>query len=95
MNIKKKRGQTFFYTFMIGVTIIVLALAFAPVLKLFVENARASTVGDTLGLDCANASISYFNQATCIVTDVSMFGFIIGLIFLVGAVIGARVVFST
>lgn len=85
-----QRGQiTIFYTFMIGITVIVLALAFAPTLKIFTNDAM-----DSSNLDCDNSSISYFDQSACIITDVSLFGFIGGLIFIVGSIIGARIVFS-
>lgn len=83
------KGQVFFFTFMIGVTLIVLALALAPVLVDRTTDARNST-----NLDCNNASISTFNKATCYVTDLSPFYFVAGMIFIAGAVIGARVVFQ-
>lgn len=84
------KGQTtFFFTLMLGITVLILALAFAPVLKQFVEDASGSE-----SLDCDNSSISYFDQSACIVADVSIFGFIGGLIFLVGAIVGARIIFS-
>jgi hypothetical protein len=83
------KGQVIFYTLMIAICVIVLALAFSPVLKESVENARASG-----SLDCANESISLFDKTTCIVTDTSQFLFIVGLIFIAGAIITARLIFS-
>ena len=45
----------------------------------------------TIGMDCNNESISTFNKGACIVSDLSMFYFIGGLIFLAGTIIAARV----
>lgn len=80
------RGQ-FFLTFMLAIVVIVLALAFAPVLNVFVNDAT-----DSNNLDCTNTSISIFDKTTCIITDVSPFGFIVGLIVLAGGLIGARII---
>lgn len=83
---KNDKGQTFFLTFMLGVTIIILALAFAPGLNSHIQDMRSPD-----DLDCGNSSISDFNKATCVVTDISGFYIIGGLIAIAGAVIGARV----
>lgn len=83
------RGQVIFYTMMLAIVLIILALAFAPTLKIFVEDASNPD-----NLDCTNSSISNFDRTACLITDVSMFYFIGGLIFLAGAVIVARVVFA-
>jgi hypothetical protein len=83
-------GQVIFYTFMVAICVIILALAFAPVLKQVTEQARGLN-DEGIGLDCNNASISMFNKVSCISSDVSLFGFIIGLIFLAGIIIGAKV----
>jgi len=48
----------------------------------------------TGGLDCDNSSISNFDKATCIATDLMLFYFIGFLIFLAGAVITAKFVFG-
>jgi len=88
------QGQIVFYTFMVGVVIIVLALAFAPVLKTHIDDVRGNSTlsytNKTIGLDCSNSSISNFDKATCVVTDLSLFQFIVGLLVLAGAVITAR-----
>lgn len=80
------KGQVFFLTFMIGLVILLLALALAPGLRNQIDETRSST-----GMDCGNSSISTFNKATCFVVDVNMFYFIGGLIFIAGSVIGAKV----
>lgn len=88
------KGQVLFYGLMLGLVIIVLALALAPAVVNQVNSARNATVGDTIGMDCANESISNFNKAACVATDVSIFYFIGGLIFIAGAIITARIIFA-
>lgn len=83
------RGQVLFYTLMIAICVLVLAMAFSPVLKQSTETARNPS-----NLDCANDSISTFNKVTCIASDVSLPAFIIVMIALAGAIVGAKVVFS-
>ena len=87
-------GQVAFYTFMVAVVVIILALAFAPTLKSFTDSARASSTVDTVGLDCSNTSISNFDKANCIMTDLTLPYFIIGLIALAGVIIGAKLIFG-
>lgn len=88
------KGQTIFLGLMLAVTLIILALAFAPGLKSSVDEARnVSNPNNIANLDCTNDSISNVNQLTCIVTDLSIFHFIGGLIFLAGIIIVARIVF--
>ena len=81
------RGQLFFFTFMVFVVILILALAFAPGLKTQVEEVRSSD-----NMDCTNGSISTFDKVTCRVNDLTLFYFIGGLIFIAGAIATARVV---
>lgn len=88
---KNNKGQIFIFTFMLGVTIIILALAFAPGLSSHIADIRSPTDNFT-GLDCGNTSISTFDQATCVVTDISGFYIIGGMIAIAGAIIGARLV---
>ena len=92
-----KKGQVVFYTLMIGIVFILLAIALAPVLKESIDNARSnnytvhpSAPGNSTGLNCEDASISKYDKATCVVTDLTLFHFIIGLVVLGGAVIAAR-----
>jgi len=86
-----KRGQLVIYAFSIGVVILVLALALAPSVREFVDDARNATVGDTIGMDCGNESISSFQKAGCIASDLTIFYFIGTLIFMAGAIMGAKV----
>ncbi len=89
----EKKGQVFFFTLMLGITFIVLALALAGPTRSFIDSYRANITDEGQpGLDCQNDSISNFDKGACIVTDLSIFHFIGGLIFLAGAVITARAV---
>ena len=88
------RAQVWGYTLALGLIIIILALALAPAGQSFVNDAMNSTVGDTLGLDCSNTSISSFDKGTCVVTDFSIAYFFGGLIFIGGSVVVAKLVFG-
>jgi len=88
------KAQVWGYTITLGLTIIILALALAPVGQQFVTSAMNTTVGDTLGLDCSNSSISNFDKGTCVITDFSIPYFFGGLIFIGGAVVVAKLVFG-
>lgn len=81
------KGQVFFLTFMIGVTLFILALALSPGLRTQIDTTRNS-----VNLDCGNSSISIFDKATCRVTDLTLFYFIGGLLMLVGVVLTARAI---
>ena len=85
----KKAQIVIVYGFMIGLVIIILALAFIHPVNLFVQDARNTTsyIG---GMDCNNASISDFTKNACLSTDLSMPIFIGVLIFMGGAVITYR-----
>jgi hypothetical protein len=80
-----KQGQVFIYTFMVGLVIIILGLAFAPGLKNQVDEMRNSD-----NLDCGNTSISDFDKGTCVATDGLMFIGVMGVLALAFAVIAAR-----
>lgn len=89
MAMKKmnNRGQVIFVTLMIGVTILVLALAFAFPVKEATSNARSA-------MNCSDDTISNFDKAGCMASDLTLFYFIGGMIFIAGIVITARVVFG-
>lgn len=86
-----KKGQVWSYSLMLGIVIIVVALALAPAGKNFVDNAMNASTGDFIGLDCNNESISKFQQGACTVTDFSLFYFFGGIILIGVAVIGANI----
>ena len=89
-----KLGQVWGYSMMLGLTVIILALALAPAGNVFIQSAMNASVGDTLGLDCNNSSISNFDKGTCVITDFSLFYFFGGIIFIGGAIIGSRILFG-
>lgn len=87
------KGSIYIYVIMLAITIIVLALALAPAVSESTESARNATVGDVIGMDCNNASISDFNKAACVATDLNLFYFIAGLFFIAGGLITAKIIF--
>lgn len=82
-----KRGQVIFVTLMIVIVVIVLALAFAFPVKQATTQARSD-------MNCSNSSISDYDKAGCITSDLTLFYFIGGAIFLAGVAISARVVYG-
>lgn len=88
-----KKGQVgaWAYGFMIGLTIIILALALAPAGKSFIDSAMGTTTADFIGLDC-DTTTSNFVKGTCIITDFSLVYFFGGLIMIGGAIITARLI---
>lgn len=91
-----ERGQmgVAIYGIMLGVIIMILAFALAPAGQESVATAMNGTVGDVIGLDCSNTSISNFDKGTCIITDFSFPYFFGGLILIGGAIMTARIIFS-
>ena len=88
---KSKRGQVWSYAIMLGLVIIVLALALAPTGRDFVDTAMNESVGEVLGMNCTSTTISTFQQGACVITDFSLFYFFGGLILIGGAVAVARI----
>lgn len=88
-----KRGQVIFFSMMMCVVIIVLALALAAPTKTFTDGARNTTdaIGGQ-GLDCSNTSISSYDKGACILTDLSLPYFILGLIGIGAAFMGAKLI---
>lgn len=81
-----KRGLTFFYTLMLGITIIVLGMALAYPIKQIIDNSRTD-------LNCAAPSTDW-DEAVCYGLDISK-PFITGFFILLGVfVIGAKHVFG-
>jgi len=89
-----KRASILLYGVMLGLTIVILALALAPAASESAGRAMNVTVGDTIGMDCTNSSISDFTRAACYATDISVSYFIAILLFIGGAAITAKIVFS-
>ena len=91
---KSKRASVAIYTLMIGVVIIITALAMSPILQDFTTSAMNESTENSLGMDCDNNSISSFTKSACLATDLSLFYFIGVIIFLGGIIISSKVVFG-
>lgn len=89
-----KKGSVMIYGIMVGLTLLILALALAPAVSEQTNTARNTSNGDLAGLDCDNSSISNFDKSACVVTDLSLPYFIGGLIFIAGAFITAKIIFA-
>ena len=72
-----KKGLTFFYTFMLGITVIVLGIALASPIREVIYNSMNSTE-----LDCS-APADIYEQSTCWFLDI-MKPLIIGFFILLG-----------
>ena len=83
------KAQVWGFTFMLGIIVLVLALALAGPVKSFTDDARNNTM-----LNCSNSTISNFDKATCYVTDWTIFYFIGGLIAIGMLVLGAKLIFT-
>ncbi len=88
------RGQVIIITFMIGLTIAILALALAPALQSQITDTRNVSTDDSIGLDCDNESISNFDKAACVATDITLPYFIGFLLLMAGAVVVGRIIFQ-
>jgi len=89
-----KKGQVIIITFMIGLVVVILALALAPSLQSQIDDARNVSTDSSVGLDCGNESISNFDKAACVASDITLPYFIGFLLFLSGAIIVGRLIFS-
>ena len=86
------KGQVFLLTLMIAIIFILFGLAISPAIKQFTDSARNASTDTQVGLDCANNSISDFNKANCIAVDLYNPYFVGFLIFIAGAIIGAKII---
>jgi hypothetical protein len=94
MWIKNCRAQVMIYSLMVGLCIIILALALAKPVTDFSTTARNNTTATDLGLNCTDGSIDNYYRGACIVTDLYSPYFIGVLLFIGGAVIISRVIFD-
>lgn len=78
------------YALMIALVIVILALAFSYPITQFTTSARDNVTG----MDCDNSSISNFQKAACVATDLSGFYYIAGILFIGMALLGAKIVFG-
>ena len=89
-----KKGQVIIITFMIGLVVAILALALAPGLQSQIDDARNESTASSIGLDCGNESISNFDKAACVASDITLPYFIGFLLFLAGAIVVGRIIFE-
>ncbi len=87
------KGQVIIISFCIGLVVAILALALAPALQSQITDARNST-DSSIGLDCDNESISNFDKAACVATDITLPYFIGFLLLLAGAIVVGRLIFE-
>ena len=89
-----KKGQVIILTFCIGLVVAILALALAPGLQSQITDARNVSTNSSIGLDCNNESISNFDKAACVATDITLPYFIGFLLFFAGAIVVGRIIFE-
>lgn len=87
------KGQVFFFTFMLGITVLILALALAPAVKQSVDTSRGNSTADIVAMNCTSTD-DLFMKGACVLEDMTLPYFIIGLVALGGAIIGAKVLFE-
>jgi len=91
---KSKKASVAIFSIMVGVVVIILAMALAPAGKQVIGDAMNESVGDTIGMNCSSDVISNFDKAACAITNFSLFYFFGGLIFIAGTIIVGRIVFT-
>jgi hypothetical protein len=85
------KGSFIIYGLMVGLILIILALALAPAISQFTTSAMNVSSGDDIGLNCSyTENISNFDRAACVAVDLTLFYFIAFLVFLAGAVVTAK-----
>lgn len=72
---------------MLGIVVLILALAFAPGLKQAVE-----VTMNTENFDCGNSSISSFDKVSCTAIDLFTFEYVASLIFIALSIITGIVI---
>lgn len=85
------KAQVSILAFMIGVVILILALAWIfPINQITTMSmSNSSTIG---GMDCNNSSISDYTKATCWIVDIGQNYFIGGIIALAGIIFAAKII---
>jgi beta-lactamase regulating signal transducer with metallopeptidase domain len=89
-----KKGSVQLYAFMLGLVVIILALALAFPTRQGADIAMNNTTSDSVGLSCTNASISNFDKIACFATDLTPMYFIGSLIFIGGVILLSKIVFE-
>lgn len=79
-------GQVTIFLLMLGLVIIIVALAIAPAITEFTDDARNQS-----SLDFCNSSADIYDKAVCVSTDITTPYFVWFLIGLAGVLIGAKI----
>ncbi len=87
MKEMNKKGSVQLLGLMLGMVIVVMALALAGPLQEVNSVARS-------GYDCGNSSISNFDKGACLITDLTMPYYIWALLLLAIVIMGAKFVFG-
>ena len=93
-----KKGIATLFKIMLGVVIIILAMALAGPLRFFTETSRNVTTGDQVGLDCyvangsVNSTLNPFQNANCIATDLTLPFYVWAVLGIGGAVLIAKLI---
>lgn len=75
-----RKGQVVFYALMLGIVIVIVALALVPVVNQFTNSAMNSTSDTQVGLDCSNQSITDYQKSQCVLVDATTPYFFFGLL---------------
>ena len=73
-----------------GQNIPLIALAMVPAVRQQVDISMNPSTNETVGLDCANSSISDYARGQCVLTDLATPYFFYGLLGIAGIIIGAK-----
>lgn len=84
------RGQVVFFVLMLGIVVVLLAMALAPIVNQVATDARNVTTNTQVGLDCSNSSISDYQKSQCILVDVATPYFFFGLVGIALLIMGAK-----
>ena len=88
------KAQVQMYALMLGLVVLILSLALAPIVMDLSSDSQAAPTADTQGLDCANASISNFDRITCYAVDLTPFYFIGSLLMIGGIILTIKIIFA-
>jgi hypothetical protein len=88
------KGQVQFYAFMVGIVVVILALALAFPTRQAVDTTMNQTTDDALGMNCSNTSISSFDKIACYAADLTPFYFIGSLLMIGGIWLTAKIIFQ-
>ena len=77
------KAQMLFFSLMLCVVILILALAFAPIIKQFITNAATD-------MGCNNSGIDDYTKANCFGLDISIWFYILLFIVLAFTVLGSK-----